>query len=286
LKENPDKLPYIKMPDSTRCYMDIDETIKDADIILIALPSQIIRKTLSEISRFNTNIPVVCCSKGIEENTGNTMAEVIEKSLPDSKVVVLSGPSHAEEIGRRIPTAVVAASKHRDMALKVQDVFMSDKFRVYTSKDVKGVELGGAVKNIIALCAGISDGLGFGDNTKAALMTRGMAEIIRFGVKLGADRETFSGLSGIGDLIVTCTSGFSRNRQAGILIGKGMSAEKAQQKVGMIVESITTLKPVFELSQKHDVEMPITEKAYEIIYKHKNPGKAVEELMTRDKKDE
>ncbi len=196
----------------------------------------------------------------------------------------MSGPSHAEEVAQDIPTTVVASSKHMDIAKKVQDLFMTNKFRVYTNDDLIGVEIGGAVKNIIALAAGVSDGIGYGDNTKAALMTRGMSEIIRIGTKLGGKQETFSGLTGMGDLIVTCTSMHSRNRRAGILIGKGYSTEEAIEKVGMVVEGIKACRAFYTLKEKLDIEMPITDILYKVLFENKEPNYGVYELMTRDKK--
>ena len=201
-------------------------------------------------------------------------------------MVILSGPSHAEEVAQDIPTTVVVSSENMEYAEKVQDVFMTNKFRVYTNDDIIGVEIGGAVKNIIALAAGVSDGIGYGDNTKAALMTRGISEIIRIGTKLGGKKETFSGLTGIGDLIVTCTSMHSRNRRAGILIGKGATAEEATKEIGMVVEGIKACKAFYELKEKLGVSMPITDVLYKVIFEGKEPKYGVYELMTRDKKDE
>ena len=222
--------------------------------------------------------------KGIEDETYLTMSQIIKEEAPNVRVVALSGPSHAEEVGRGIPTAVVAASEDNEAALLIQDIFMSPMFRVYTNSDIIGVELGGAIKNVIALCAGISDGLGFGDNTKAALMTRGITEMSRLGEVMGANQVTFSGLTGIGDLIVTCTSMHSRNRRAGILIGKGKSMEEAVKEVAMVVEGVNTTKAAYHLAKKLNVEMPITSQAYEVLFNGKDARQAVVYLMMRDKK--
>lgn len=286
-REHRQKLPGAKIPQSVLFTDSLDEALKGTDSIVIALPAQTIRKNMRELGKYIKNsIPVVCCSKGIEEGTCMVLSEVIKQELPLAEVVALSGPSHAEEIARNIPTAVVAASDNRQKAEFIQDIFMTPYFRVYTNTDILGVELGGALKNIIALCAGISDGLGFGDNTKAALMTRGIAEISRLGVAMGAQPATFSGLTGIGDLIVTCTSMHSRNRRAGILIGQGKSLKEALDEVKMVVEGVTTTKPAYELAREKGVSMPITAEAYEVLFNGKNPNKAVIDLMTRDKKDE
>ena len=211
------------------------------------------------------------------------LSEVYKEEIPQAKIAVMSGPSHAEEVGVGLPTTNVVACFDVEIAKKIQDIFMDETFRVYYSDDVIGVELGGALKNVIALCAGISDGLGYGDNTKAALMTRGMAEIKRLGVKMGARLETFSGLSGIGDLIVTCTSMHSRNRRAGILLGKGKSLDETLKEVHMVVEGVHTAKAAYELSKKHDVNMPLVNEAYNILFNNKNAKQVVKDLMNREK---
>jgi glycerol-3-phosphate dehydrogenase (NAD(P)+) len=215
-----------------------------------------------------------------------TISEVCKEIIPNNPYIVLSGPSHAEEVGKDLPTTVVAASENKNYAKKIQEIFTSNTFRVYTNEDVKGVELGGSLKNVIAIASGISDGLGYGDNTKAALMNRGIIEISRLADKLGADKMTFLGLAGIGDLIVTCTSMHSRNRRAGILIGKGKSVEEAIKEVGMVVEGIYTTEAAFKLAKENNVEMPIVEELYKIIYEGKKAKESVDSLMTRDKKDE
>jgi glycerol-3-phosphate dehydrogenase (NAD(P)+) len=285
-REHLHKLPGIKVPEGVKFSNSLKEVAEFADIFVLVVPSQTIRESSKKIVEFARDKIVVCCSKGIEDSTSKRLSEVIEEELPFSKVVVLSGPSHAEEVAQAIPTAVTAASSNQEAAKRIQDVFMSENFRVYTNTDVVGVELGGALKNVIALCAGISDGLKFGDNTKAALMTRGLSEITRLGNALGADVATFSGLAGIGDLIVTCTSMHSRNRRAGILIGQGKSLDEALNEVKMVVEGVTTTKAAYRLARMVDVEMPITNEAYKILFEGKNARQAVLDLMTRDKKGE
>ena len=286
-REHLQRLPGVKVPDNVEFTTDVEEALKDSDIAVLAVPSQTTRQNAKSISKFiKENQIVVTCSKGIEESTCLVLSDVIKQEIPQSRIVVLSGPSHAEEIARDVPTAVVAASEDIDAAEFIQDVFMTPMFRVYTNQDIVGVELGGALKNVIALCAGISDGLGFGDNTKAALMTRGIAEIARLGKAMGAKAETFSGLTGIGDLIVTCTSMHSRNRRAGILLGQGKNLQEALDEVKMVVEGVATTKPAYELGQKYGVSMPITTEAYNVIFNGKNPKQAVVDLMTRDKKNE
>ncbi|KRQ86568.1 Glycerol-3-phosphate dehydrogenase [NAD(P)+] [Caloramator mitchellensis] len=286
-RENLRYLPGILVPSNVYGVFEIEKALKDSKVIVIAVPSHAVRELCSRILPFVDKEQIlVSLAKGIENSTLLRMSQVINEFFPNNRVAVLSGPSHAEEVSRDIPTAIVAASIDEDTANFVQDVFMTPKFRVYTNKDVIGVEIGGAVKNIIALAAGISDGLGFGDNTKAALMTRGISEIARLGVALGADALTFAGLSGIGDLIVTCTSMHSRNRRAGILIGQGKNVEEAVNEVKMVVEGINTTKSTYELANKIGVEMPITTELYKVLFEGKNAKYAVTELMLRDKKDE
>jgi len=281
------KLPGAKVPDGVSCTGDIKEALDGSELVILVIPSQNIRENCRNMAKYITDDKImVCCSKGIEIDTGLRLSEVINQEIPNVRVVALSGPCHAEELAQGIPTAYVAASHDKEAALTVQDVFMSPKFRVYTNPDIVGVELGGALKNVIALCAGISDGLGYGDNTKAALMTRGIREIARLGVTLGAKPETFAGLTGVGDLIVTCTSMHSRNRRAGILIGKGMSVEEAQNEVKMVVEGISTTKAAYALAKKKNISMPITEEAYKVLFEGKPAREAVEDLMMRNKKHE
>lgn len=286
-REQKDKLPGVIIPERVYCTDDLEEVLLFSDICVFVIPSQKIRENARTIASMKIKPRVISCfSKGLEKDTGLRMSEVINQELPDATVVAMSGPCHAEELSKGIPTAYVAASENREAAELVQDIFMSQRFRVYTNPDIIGVELGGAVKNVIALCAGISDGLGYGDNTKAALMTRGIAEISRLGTAIGAKRQTFSGLAGIGDLIVTCTSMHSRNRRAGILIGQGKTVTQALEEVKMVVEGYYTTEPVYKLSKKLSVAMPITNEAYEILYNGKEPVKAVSSLMSRDKKQE
>lgn len=284
--ENKACLPGISLDDRIEFTSDIS-CVKDKDLIVLVTPSKAIRSTAHAMSSYVCDhTPVVILSKGIEDTSLKTLSDVVEEEIPHCRVAVMSGPSHAEEVARRIPTTNIVVCKDKKCAGFIQSVFMSECFRVYTGTDVLGVELGGALKNIIALCAGIIDGIGFGDNTKAALMTRGILEISRLGTKMGADTETFWGLSGIGDLIVTCTSMHSRNRRGGILIGKGKTVDETLKEVGMVVEGIHNCKAAYELSKKYEVEMPIVEKAYEVLFCNKNPKEAVLELMMRDPKSE
>lgn len=286
-KEQRDKLPGAIVPQNVTCTCDLEEAVCFSDVLVVVIPSQTVRENAKEMAAFIKGSKIISCfSKGLEKETGLRMSEVIVQELPKVTVTAMSGPCHAEELSKGIPTAYVAASENKACAEKIQDIFMSPRFRVYTNSDITGVELGGAVKNIIALCAGISDGLGHGDNTKAALMTRGIAEITRLGSALGAKRQTFSGLAGIGDLIVTCTSIHSRNRRAGILIGQGMPVGQALEEVKMVVEGVYTTEPVYKLSKSLDVSMPITEEAYKILFDEKKPAQAVYDLMNRDKKHE
>lgn len=286
-KENKRYLPGVKIPESLTGEEDIKKTVHNADVIVMAVPSHAVRKICSNLSdAIKEEQVIISLAKGIEQGTYKRMSEIIEEFYPNNPVGVLSGPSHAEEVSKNIPTTVISSSKHIETAEYIQDLFITPEFRVYTNLDIVGVELGGAVKNIIALAAGISDGLEYGDNTKAALMTRGIAEIARLGVALGANPLTFAGLSGIGDLIVTCTSMHSRNRRAGILIGKGKSIEEALDEVNMVVEGVITTKSVYELSKKINIEMPITNELYKILYENKPPKDAVLNLMLRDKKHE
>lgn len=288
-RENKQFLPGVKLTDNISFTSDMKEAVKNADFIVFAVPSFAIRSTAKTVAPlFDTEKQIaICVAKGLEEETLFTLTEVIEDELPEgSHVCALSGPTHAEEVGRDLPTTIVAACPSEEVSLAVQYAFMNENFRVYTSTDSKGVELGGTVKNIIALCAGISDGCGYGDNSKAALMTRGMYEIAKLGVAMGGKLETFYGLSGMGDLIVTCTSMHSRNRRCGMLIGGGMKPEDAMHEVNMVVEGIKCLKAVKRASEKYNVDMPIINEAYQIIYEGKNPKESAVNLMMRDKKSE
>lgn len=286
-RENIRYLPNVVLPNNIEAYTDMEKALNGAEFVVLAVPSHVIRSVSRSISGYiNKDMIVATIAKGIEEETGKRLSEIIKEEIPQSSPVVLSGPSHAEEVALDIPTVVVASSTDMDCAQKVQDLFMTNKFRVYTNDDLIGVEIGGAVKNIIALAAGISDGIGFGDNTKAALMTRGMSEIMRIGTRLGGRPDTFSGLTGMGDMIVTCTSMHSRNRRAGMLIGQGKSVDEAVREVGMVVEGIKACRAFYELKEKVGVSMPITNELYNVLFKGKDPKYAVYELMTRDKKDE
>lgn len=275
------------IPVGVEASTDIEVVVKESDYIVLAVPSHVVRNLCKDIKKVvNPDQIVISIAKGIEAESGKRLSEVINEELPQNPLVILSGPSHAEEVAQDIPTTVVVASENMKYAEKVQDLFMTNKFRIYTNDDIIGVEIGGAVKNIIAIAAGVSDGIGYGDNTKAALMTRGISEIVRIGTKLGGKKETFAGLTGIGDLIVTCTSMHSRNRRAGILIGKGATAEEATKEIGMVVEGIKACKAFYELKEKLGVSMPITDTLYKVIFEGKEPKYGVYELMTRDKKDE
>lgn len=284
-RENKEFLPGVKIPDTVKFTTDFD-SLKTAELIVTAVPSHAMRTTARNIKDKYNGCPILNISKGLEQNTLLRLSEVIESEIPNAVVAVMSGPSHAEEVGRKLPTTNIVASKDHQLAKHLQEQLMSRVFRIYTSDDMIGVELGGALKNVIALCAGICDGLGFGDNTKAALMTRGIAEISRLGTTMGAKRETFSGLSGIGDLIVTCTSMHSRNRRAGILIGEGMKVSDAIESVHMVVEGVRTADAAMALSKKYNVEMPICAEAYKVLFEDKSPKEAVYDLMLRDKKSE
>ncbi|MGE5329683.1 MAG: NAD(P)H-dependent glycerol-3-phosphate dehydrogenase [Deltaproteobacteria bacterium] len=286
-REQPKYLKGVRIPEEITCYIDEEEALEGKEIVVMAVPSQAIRENVQNISRLlNKERIIVSVAKGLEEKTLLRLSEVIEEEVSGAKFVALSGPSHAEEVAVNIPTTVVAASNDINNARKVQDIFMGPSFRVYTNDDLTGVEIGGALKNVIALCAGISDGIGFGDNTKAALMTRGLTEIARLGESLGAKKQTFAGLTGMGDLIVTCTSMHSRNRRAGMLIGQGKSVEEALSEVKMVVEGIRTTGAAHKLAAMQNVEMPITEQAYRILFEGDNPKKAVAKLMEREKKHE
>lgn len=286
-RQNTKYLPDVPFEDTLQVTEVMEEAIRDADVVLFSVPAQHFRSVLNRALPYLTpDMVLVNVAKGIEQKTLLRMSQVAEEYVPQAKYVVLSGPSHAEEVGRLMPTTVVCASRDLALAEYVQDVFMTEALRIYTNTDVIGVELGGALKNIIALGAGISDGMGFGDNAKAALMTRGMTEMSRLGVALGAKEETFAGLTGMGDLIVTCTSMHSRNRRCGILIGKGAAPEEATQKVGMVVEGMYTAEAAYQLAQKAEVEMPITEAIYGIINGTVDARQAVKALMTRQRKHE
>ena len=272
--------------DNIKCYTNFEDVVIDSDFILHVTPSKFTRNIFKQYKKYVEDKPVIICSKGFEKESLKTLDEVILDELPNAKVGVLSGPSHAEEVTIGIPTVLVVASKHQEVLNLIQNTFMSENMRIYISDDVKGVELGGALKNIIAFCSGVAAGIGLGDNTFAALITRGLGEIARLGIDLGGRKETFYGLSGLGDLIVTCLSEHSRNSKAGMLIGQGKTLEEAQQEVGMVIESIDNIEVAYELCKIHNVYMPIVETVYKVIYENLKPEDAVKDLMTRDKKSE
>ena len=279
-------LPDAEIPEGVYCTNSYEEAINGTDFIIHVTPSKFTRNTVKEYKKYVTDQPIVICSKGFEKDSLMTLDEVVQEEIPSAKIAVLSGPSHAEEVSVAIPTVLVVASKYDALLKLVQDTFMNDKMRIYTSKDVKGVELGGALKNIIAFCAGVAAGIGLGDNTFAALITRGLAELSRLGVALGGQKETLYGLSGLGDLIVTCLSEHSRNRKAGKLIGQGKTLEETKKEVGMTIESIDNIEVAYELGKIHGIEMPIVEAVYGILYKNLKPEDAVNMLMNRERKSE
>ncbi len=283
--EHKDKLPGVILHDDMEFTTDLESAVKDKDLLVLAVPSPFTRSTAGKMAPFiKEGQKIVNVAKGIEDVTLMTLSEIIEQEIPKADVAVLSGPSHAEEVGKGIPTTIVVGSKKKDTAEYMQSLFMSDVFRVYTSSDVLGIELGAALKNVVALAAGMADGLGYGDNTKAALITRGIAEIARLGISMGGRIETFYGLTGIGDLIVTCASMHSRNRRAGILIGKGVSMEEAMKEVKMVVEGVYSAKAGYALAQKYQVNVPIIEQVNKILFEGRPAAQAVSELMLRDKK--
>ena len=277
-------MPGVEIPDNVKCYTDAKKVVDGADFILHVTPSKFTRETFVKYKEYVGNKPVIICSKGFEKDSLKTLDEVILDELPTARIGVLTGPSHAEEVAIAIPTVLVIASHEEEILRLIQDTFMSEKMRVYTSDDVKGVELGGALKNIIAFCAGVAAGIGLGDNSFAALVTRGLGEISRLGTKLGGRRETFYGLSGLGDLIVTCLSEHSRNRRAGVLIGQGKTLEEAKKEVGMVIESIDNIDVAQKLGEINNIYMPITNTVYDVIYNGLKPEEAVIQLMTKEKK--
>ena len=284
-RENPDRLPGVQIPEDIEILTDLERAIKSADVTVLAVASPYIRSTAHKMAPFiRKGQKIVNVAKGIEEKTLKTLSEVIEEEIPQGNVAVLSGPSHAEEVGRGLPTTCVISAHTQETAEYLQSIFMSPVFRVYTTPDILGVELGGALKNVIALAAGTADGLGYGDNTKAALITRGITEIGRLGKKMGAQMETFYGLSGIGDLIVTCASKHSRNRKAGYLIGQGYTMEEAMKEVQMVVEGVYSARAARELAEKYEVEMPIITEVNRVLFEGKSAAEAVMDLMLRDKK--
>lgn len=286
-REYKDKLPGVRLPESIAFTCDLEEASSGMDLVVLAVPSVHTRSTAKKMAPFiRQNQIVVSVAKGIEEESLMILTDVIEEEIPAADAAVLCGPSHAEEVGIGLPTTLVAGAKSRKTAEYIQSVFMNEVFRVYTSPDMLGMELGGALKNVIALAAGMADGLGFGDNTKAALITRGIKEISRLAVKMGANAETINGLTGIGDLIVTCASKHSRNRKAGMLMGQGCTMQQAMDEVHMVVEGVYSAKAALALAEKNEVTMPIIEQVNQVLFADKSAKEAVSELMLRDKKTE
>lgn len=278
-------LPGVILPDDMCFTMDAEEALTDKDLLVFAVASAYTRQTAKELAPFVRDGQIIVnVAKGIEDVTFKTLSEIIEEEIPNAEVAVLSGPSHAEEVSRGIPTTIVVGAKKKSTAEYLQNLFINDVFRVYTSPDVLGIELGGSLKNVVALAAGVADGLGYGDNTKAALITRGITEIARLGTAMGAKFETFCGLTGIGDLIVTCASMHSRNRRAGILIGQGKTMKEAMDEVQMVVEGVYSAKAALGLAKKYNVDLPIIEQVNEVLFNGKDASTAVKDLMLRDKK--
>lgn len=286
-RENKISLPGVKIPEEIKITNDMAEAVKDSEVIVMAVASSFVRSTAKSLKGIvKEGQIIVDVAKGIEDDTFYTMTEIIEEELPECEAVVLSGPSHAEEVGRGIPTVVVIGAKKRDTAIKVRTLFANKYFRTYISPDRKSIELGGSLKNVIALAAGIIDGLGFGDNTEAALITRGIKEITALGTKMGGHSRTFYGLSGIGDLIVTCNSKHSRNRRAGVLIGKGYTLDEAVEEVKMVVEGAVSAKAAYSLAKKYEVDMPIVEAVNDVLFNNKSAQEAMWELMEREQTQE
>lgn len=284
-REQKSKLPGVILSEDNRFTTDLKAAVEGKDLLVLAVPSPFTRSTAARLKDVVEDGQIIVnVAKGIEENTLMTLSQIIEEEVPQAEVAVLSGPSHAEEVGKGLPTVIVAGAKHKETAEYIQNIFMNEVFRVYASPDVLGIEIGAALKNVVALAAGIADGLGYGDNTKAALITRGITEIARLGIKMGGHFETFCGLSGIGDLIVTCASMHSRNRRAGILIGKGYTMEEAMDEVKMVVEGVYSAKAAMTLAEKYEVQLPIIEQVNEVLFHGKAAAQAVNDLMLRDKK--
>ena len=285
--EHIDKLPGVKLSEAIDFTTDIKEAIVNSDILVLAVPSVFTRSTAKMMAEYvKDGQIIVCVAKGIEDETLKTISDVVEEEIPQADVAVMCGPSHAEEVGIGLPTTVVAGARTKETAEVIQDLFMNNVFRVYTSPDVLGMELGGSLKNVIALAAGMADGLGYGDNTKAALITRGIAEISRLAIAMGAKAETLAGLTGIGDLIVTCESKHSRNRKAGMLMGQGYTMEEATAEVKMVVEGIYSAKAALALAKKYNVEIPIIEEVNRVLFENVTAKDAVSELMAREKRAE
>ncbi len=286
-REHESKLPGVKLSEDMVITGNMEETVRDKDFLVLAVPSPFTRATARKMRPYVAEGQIIVdVAKGIEESTLMTLSRQIEEEIPQADVAVLSGPSHAEEVGRKLPTTCVIGAKTKKTAEYLQSMFISPVFRVYTSPDILGIELGGSLKNVIALAAGIADGLGYGDNTKAALITRGIAEIARLGVKMGGKIESFTGLTGIGDLIVTCASAHSRNRKAGYLIGQGKSMQEAMDEVKMVVEGVYSAKAAAKLAEKYGVSMPIVEEVNKVLFEGKSPSQAVDDLMQRESRSE
>ena len=284
-REHLDKLPGVKLPESMQFTTDMESTVKGMDMLVLAVPSIFTRSTSKAMAPFvEDGQMIVCVAKGIEDDTFKTITDIVEEEVPQADVCVLCGPSHAEEVGQGLPTTVVAGAKTKKSAEFIQDTFMNETFRVYTSPDMLGMELGGSLKNVIALAAGMCDGLGYGDNTKAALIVRGISEVTRLAFAMGAKTETINGLTGIGDLIVTCQSKHSRNRKAGELMGQGMTMEEATKEVKMVVEGVYSAKAALALGKKYYVTMPIIEEVNKVLFENKSAKNAVNDLMLREKR--
>lgn len=280
-------LPGVDLPDNIECYLDYKTVIDGADMILHVTPSKFTRNTVRQYKEYvKPNQPIIICTKGFEEDTLLTLDEVVKEELPNNPIVALSGPSHAEEVSVGIPTAMVIATENEELANELQNVFMNENMRVYTSNDIRGVEIGGGLKNIIAFCAGIASGLNLGDNSYAALLTRGLAEINRLGMAMGGKTQTFYGLTGLGDLIVTCGSEHSRNRKAGKLVGQGMNINDVKKEVGMTIESLDNIDVAYKLSKNYNLDTPIISTVYDVLYNGLDANDAVLKLMTRTKKSE
>lgn len=286
-REHQKKLPGVKLPEDMKITGDLESAVRGKDFLVLAVPSPFTRSTAKKMAPYVAEGQIIVdVAKGIEETTLMTLSRQIEEEIPQADVAVLSGPSHAEEVGRKLPTTCVVGAKTKKTAEYLQSAFISNIFRVYTSPDILGIELGGSLKNVIALAAGMADGLGYGDNTKAALITRGIAEISRLGVKMGGKPQTFTGLTGIGDLIVTCASIHSRNRKAGYLMGQGKSMQEAMDEVQMVVEGVYSAKAAAKLAEKYQVSMPIVSEVNSILFEGKSAAQAVSDLMLRESKSE
>lgn len=277
-------LPGINLPENIVATQSFEECVINSDYVFHVTPSKVVRNTVKQYKEFLNKQPIIMCSKGFEMDTLNTLDEILIEELPNNPIAVFSGPSHAEEVSKEVPTAMVLASKNNKLLSELQELLMNENMRIYLSNDVKGVELGGALKNIIAFCAGILVGMNLGDNSFAALLTRGLTEIARLGNALGGKTETFYGLSGLGDLIVTCSSQFSRNRKAGMLIGAGKTIEETQKEVGMTIESIDNIEVAYKLAKMYGIDMPIVNIVYDVLYNRLQPREGVKMLMMRDKK--